>query len=393
MPPSEAPPQRLSPAFYAFVTGFLLLHAVMCGVRMVAPLMTLRQGGGEAAAGLLVALCAIVPALLSLLVNRFADRHGLKCTLAWAVFLSVASCLLAALWPVYASLVVTALLTGGAAGAANVMVQAQAGRFARDPAQLRKVFSWISIATGLSNFLGPFVGGLMVDFAGWRAAFLLLALLGVLSWIGFSRSGSEPTRASGADAGGTAWDLWQQPVFRRLMFMNWLMASCWDLHGFVVPVFGHERGLTASVIGTLLGTFAVSATAIRLFTPWIGVHWKEWQLILGANLLAGTIFCVYPLMSSPLGMGVCSAIAGMALGFVQPMVMSLLHQITRAPRRGQAVAMRIMMVKTSGVGMPALFGLGGALMGASGVFWLVGAGVLTLCWVGIGLRHAQVPPG
>jgi len=31
------------------------------------------------------------------------------------------------------------------------------------------------------------------------------------------------------------------------------MASCWDVHTFVVPVLGHELGFSAAVIGAILG--------------------------------------------------------------------------------------------------------------------------------------------
>ena len=38
-----------------------------------------------------------------------------------------------------------------------------------------------------------------------------------------------------------------------MLLVNWLLASCWDVHTFVLPILGHERGLSASVIGAILG--------------------------------------------------------------------------------------------------------------------------------------------
>jgi hypothetical protein len=55
------------------------------------------------------------------------------------------------------------------------------------------------------------------------------------------------------------------------------------------------------------------------------------------------------------------------------MIMSMLHQITPEHRHGEAVALRIMAINASSVVMPMLFGLTGALIGVSGVFWIVGA--------------------
>ena len=58
------------------------------------------------------------------------------------------------------------------------------------------------------------------------------------------------------------------------------------------------------------------------------------------------LFCVYPLLGSALAMGLCSVLLGMALGSVQPMIMSMLHQITPEHRHGQAVGLRLMRGRT-----------------------------------------------
>ena len=73
---------------------------------------------------------------------------------------------------------------------------------------------------------------------------------------------------------------------------------------------------------------------------------------------------------------------GFALGSVQPMVMSLLHQITPAHRHGEALGLRLMAINGSSVLMPLLFGSSSALIGVSGLFWMVGA------TVGLGSRVA-----
>jgi MFS family permease len=77
-------------------------------------------------------------------------------------------------------------------------------------------------------------------------------------------------------------------------------------------------------------------------------------------------------------MGVCSVLLGVALGCVQPMIMSMLHQITPHHRHGEAVGMRLMTINASSVAMPMLFGAAGSLVGIGAVFWamaaMVGAG-------------------
>jgi MFS family permease len=63
---------------------------------------------------------------------------------------------------------------------------------------------------------------------------------------------------------------------------------------------------------------------------------------------------------------------GLALGAVQPMVMSMLHQITDHARHGEALGLRLMTINASSFAMPMLFGAVGAVIGVGGLFWIFG---------------------
>jgi len=143
----------------------------------------------------------------------------------------------------------------------------------------------------------------------------------------------------------------------------------------VVPVLGHERGLSASAIGAILGGFALAATAVRVVLPLVAAHLHEWVVVTTAMLATAALFAVYPFMPSALTMALCSALLGLALGSVQPMIMSTLHQITPEARHGEALGFRMMAINGSSVVMPMLFGSAGAVLGVSLVFWTVGAAV------------------
>lgn len=161
-----------------------------------------------------------------------------------------------------------------------------------------------------------------------------------------------------------------------------MLSSCWDVHTFVVPLLGYERGLSASVIGSILGAFAIAATLIRMLMPLIADHLREAAVITAAMVAAALLFAVYPLLPSALALGACSVLLGFALGSVQPMIMSMLHQITPAHRHGEALGLRLVAINGSSVVMPLLFGSASALVGVAGLFWVVGA------VVGLGSRLA-----
>jgi dipeptide/tripeptide permease len=155
----------------------------------------------------------------------------------------------------------------------------------------------------------------------------------------------------------------------------------------VVPVLGFERGISASVIGSILGGFALAAAAVRLAMPLLAAHLKEWKVLAGAMLVTAVLFGIYPLMRSALGMGFCSVLLGLALGTVQPMIMSMLHQITPEARHGEALGLRLMAINASSVAMPVLFGSVGAVVGVAAVFWATGL------VVGLGSRTAWLLKG
>ena len=387
------------------IAAHICLHACMAGMRMAAPLLALRDGYSTLAVGVLLALFSLTQVFLALPAGRFADRHGLRRPMGLAVMVSMAGAGSALLFPVFPVLCLAALLTGGATGAALIALQRHVGRAAQGATELKRVFSWLSIGPAASNFLGPFAAGLLIDYAGrsagdtlgYRAAFLLLALLPLVTWI-WIRKVSElgPVVVAPGTAPTRAWDLMREPMMRRLMIVNWCLSSCWDVHTFVVPVIGHEHGFNASVIGSILGAFAVAAALVRLVMPVFAARLREHVVVTSAMVISAMAFAVYPWMHAALAMGACSVVLGIALGSVQPMIMSTLHQITPEARHGEALGLRLMAINGSSVLMPVLFGTVGAVVGVSVVFWTVGAVVGASARVAWRLRpdlaHAQPRP-
>ena len=358
---------------------------------MAAPLLALKLGYSPAAVGVLLALFALTQVFLALPAGRFADRHGLKSSFGLAAVAACTGAGLAVSFPVFPVLCLAALLTGGATGASIIALQRHVGRAASSLTQLRQTFSWVAIGPAISNFLGPFSAGVLIDHAGpaagsltgFRAAFLLMAVMPLVSWVLVQRTRElPPVVAPIAGSPSKAWDLLHNPQFRRLLLVNWFLSSCWDVHTFVVPVLGFERGISASAIGSILGAFALAAAAIRLAMPLVAANLSEWKVLVVAMLVTAALFAIYPVMPSALAMGICSVFLGFALGTVQPMIMSMLHQITPEARHGEALGLRLMTINASSVLMSVVFGTAGAVAGVSVVFWAVGA------TVGLGARAA-----
>ena len=374
------------------ITGQIFLHASMTGMRLATPLLALQQGYSTLAVGVLLALFSLTQVFMAIPAGRFTDRHGLRRPVQISVTIAMLGAGAAIFFPVFPVLCLGALTTGGATGFTVIALQRHVGRMSSDANQLKETFSWLAIGPSVSNFIGPFFAGVLIDHAGavpadsagFRAAFIMLCLMPLMAWYWIRQVKEQPMEPLHPEhANARVWDLLKEPLMRRLLLVNWLLSSCWDVHTFVVPVLGHERGFSASVVGTILGSFAVASALIRVVLPWIARRLQEYRLLTGAMILAGVIFGIYPFFELPFAMGVCSVCLGLVLGVVQPMIMSTLHQITPAHRQGEALGLRIMAVNASSVVMPLIFGAAGAVAGVSAVFWVIGAGVASgspLAW-------------
>ncbi|MEY4751495.1 MAG: hypothetical protein RIQ60_3709 [Pseudomonadota bacterium] len=424
----SAAPARLPPrVLFALVAGQVSLHSSMAGLRLCLPLMMLTQGGwagwpAGAAAGVVLGLFAAAPVLLALPAGRWVDRRGYHKPASAAVGLGVfggaVACLAALLSPALTGasglsalallqavlLVVAGTCIGTGCNVGLIAMQRIAGKLAHDAAQaagadaatasgeLRRVFSWLGIAPALGNVGGPLLAGVLIDHLGsaWACALLCLLPLGKSWWsravppdgpprpradahassakAGHGSAAGERDGDGDGGGGRGARGLLALPGVRRLLLINWFFSSSWDLHGFVVPLLGHERGLSASAIGTVLGLFAAAVALVRMCIPLLARRLHERQVLSGAMALVALVFAAYPLAHTAVQMGVCAVVLGLALGSVQPMIMTALHHLTPPERQGEAIALRSAIINLSSSLLPMAFGVVGAALGATLLF-------------------------
>lgn len=390
MPDTAPAGGGLSRTLVALIVGQIGLHSAMAGVRLAAPLQALRDGHSAWAVGVLLGLFAAAPVFLAMPAGRLADRRGYHRPIGIAVWLTVVGVALAVLSTfcapraAFALLCLAATLVGAGANTGLIAIQRSAGRSAVTPAERVRVFSWLGLAPSLSNVIGAVSAGLLIDAGGFRAAFVFMLLLPLLTLAAARRVPREP--GSGAASGGrfnVPWDLLAAPGMKRLFLVNWLLSASWDVHTFAVPILGHERGFSASAIGLVLGLFTGAVSAVRLVIPWLAHRMNEAAVLRGAMLGTAAAFVVYPFVTTAWAMALCAIVLGVALGSVQPMIMSTLHHLTPEHRHGEAIALRSMTMNASATAMPLLFGLGGSALGIGALFWLMGA------LVGAGSRAAR----
>ena len=378
----------------ALVVGQLGLHAVMAGVRMAASLQALREGYSAALVGVLMALFAAAPVVLAWSSGRLADRHGYHFPVKLAAACTVFGVLLAfgstwmEGWPHFVALCASAAFTGAGANMGMLAIQRAAAQAAANPTDQVRVFSWLAVAPSFANVIGPVAAGFAIDWGGFVWAYATLLLLPLLTLWSLKQVPHDAIRPSiqAGESPESAWSLLRSPGLKRLLFVNWLMSTCWDIHAFAVPILGHERGFTASTIGLILGTFTLSVTLVRLGIPFVAHHMRERVVMRFAMLGTATIFALYPLVQTPWQMGLLALILGITLGGTQPMVMVMLHHVTPDGRHGESIAFRSIAINLSSTAMPLIFGLAGVAIGVGSLFWIVGGAVGAGSWMTRGLR-------
>lgn len=375
-------------ALPAVIAALVCVHAGMAATRVTASLLVLHRGYPEWTVGVLLSLFAVAPIGLSLWAGRLADRHGLRRPLGVGVAMGATGGAIAVASQHPVALAAAALATGGAVAVAAVGIQREAGLMARAPGDLKRVFSWIALGPALSNALAPVVVGLLIDHVGFRAGFVFAALLPLVAWwlagsvvtsLRASPHGDEDSQ--GRPRGAlSAFGLLRSAPLRRLLLVNLALSSCWDAHSFAVPVLGHARGQSASSIGLILGSFAVAATLVRLAISRWAERLDEKRALRRAMALATAVCASYHWLPGAAGMMLGSALLGLALGSVQPMILSMLHQATPAERHGQALGLRMLATNAATIVMPVGFGALAAATLPAAPLWLMAALVLLAQW-------------
>jgi MFS family permease len=380
----------------ALVIGQLGVHAPMAGLRMAVALQALREGHGPWTVGLLLALFAAAAVLLALHAGRLADRHGYHLPVRLSVVMVTVAAGLAVVstfldgWPHLVLLCLAAMLAGAGANMGMLAIQHTAGAEARDSTERVRVFSWLGVAPSFANVVGPVAAGFMIDLGGFAWAYALMAAMPVLTLVCARQVPQRAPRPSAeATARRPAWTLLQVPGLRRLLLVSWVISMGWDVHAFAVPVIGHERGLTASTIGLIVGAFTLSVTLVRLAIPAFAHRVREVTAVSVSMVGTGLVFAAYPFAESAWAMAALSALLGITLGSSQPMVLSTLHHLTPDDRHGEALAFRSMTINLSSTAMPLVFGAAGTVVGSALLFWIVGASNGVGAWLASGLQEPR----
>ncbi|MDH5209238.1 MAG: MFS transporter, partial [Burkholderiaceae bacterium] len=94
----------------------------------------------------------------------------------------------------------------------------------------------------------------------------------------------------------------------------------------------------------------------------------------------GAAFGLMPLFTAVAPLMVVMFMLGLGLGAAQPNVMSLLHERSPEGRVGEALGLRTIVMNSSHIVLPLVFGAFGTVLGTSPAFSLMGAALVGGGW-------------
>jgi MFS family permease len=362
------------------------MAAAQAAVYVARPLTSYRLlalGAGPREIGLVAAAFALLPLFLAIPLGRLADRRRDRPLLVGGCSMQLLACLLLGSASTPLGLAgASALLGLGHLGLA-LGVQAVIARES-DPARHDQHFGLLSAAVSLGQLAGPLLGGFLLGdrqgsaltAATGRAMVVAAAIAaaGVVFAVLAERRPREDVRPP--DAAEPSLGVLAVLATRGMpagIFASIAVLSAADVFTAYLPLLADERGIAPSTVGILLAVRAATSMAARVGIGGVVNRVGRVRLIAVSAFVAGAALAAVGVTESVALLALLSAAAGFALGFGQPLSMTIVVQLVPERARGTALALRLTGNRVGQVAAPAGAGLLAGATGTAAVFWLLSA--------------------
>jgi MFS family permease len=364
-------------SLYLLVLISAASHLAHDATRLAVSLYAIHLRASPAVIGMLGALFALLPAVSSIPIGRWIDRHGARGAMLACSLMVVIGCVLPWIWGAVPALIATSVIVGTFYNAFFIASSRLLAQFGRPGEHVRNI-SLSSTGYSIAIFLAPLAAGFSIDAVSFQATFLLLALLPLpsLAVIGLRRITFPPRQRRPAAGTPPRTGLLQLAFTGRLrdiLGATVMSQVCWSLYLFLMPLYGSALGMSASRIGVVMAAVALATVLVRAVLPVFVRTLTTWQVMLLA--LGGAAFCMaaLPFLSGFGALLALCLVLGVCLGLSGPMALTLLYEASPPDRLGEMLGMRVTLMNASFTVVPLLSGSIMAAAGLAPVFWLVGA--------------------
>lgn len=368
---------------YVIVALTVLNHIAYKGSKMLVSLYAIDLGATPLTIGILYSLYSFFSLFLALYAGRVSDRLGPRAPMfAGSLALGV-GLVLPYLWGGLAVLFVSASLIGTLYIFYTVSAQHLIGAFGGGQERTRN-YAIFSLGVALTGLLGPTVTGFLIDSIGFQPTYLVLALfpIGPAVFLLFFARGLPRAEGNVKRRGQSTMDLLRNAPLRRAFIIAGIIETGGELYSFYMPIYGHSIGLSASLIGIVLGTYAVAVLMTRLVMTSLVRRSSEETVLYGSLALAAAVCVLFPFVTSVYMLAAISFVLGVGLGCCGPLSMVIAYNRAPEGRSGEVMGLRQSFNKFTEVLVPLIFGTLGSAFGIGPAFWmdalLLGGGALMM---------------
>lgn len=359
-----------------------ITQAVYAGARVLVSYRVLELGGDAAAIGLLTALFAITPLVLTMATGRAIDRRRGVLVVNLGIALTAVSVVVLALAPDLIWLAAGYIVLGFAQMLTTVAAQGLALALST-PQEYDTTFSGVTLAVSLGQSIGFPIAGVVAAAAtdGSPGAVVALLTMAALSLTALPLGLAirqppprEPRPGSGRHRGFAALrSLLGVRGMRPAMLSSLMVLVGVDIVAAYLPVLGEALGLSVLTVAILLTVRSISSLLSRLFVPRLVRTIPRAVLLVGGTLGAAVPVAMLPITSNPVVLATLLAIAGFFWGVGQPLTMTWVATIAPAGRGTEAVALRIVGNRLGQVVLPLAAGVIAGVAGVGSAFFATSA--------------------
>lgn len=353
-------------------------------MRVLLTLYALHLGASASEVGLIGGLLFVFPVLLSWVVGGLADRKAARKLLLFAASCAALSLLVMYFFPSLPVFYAAAALNGLALSFFHVTLQNLIGNLSK-PEDRARNFANFSMIGATTSFFGPLTAGFSIDHFGYQWACLITAALSLVVIALLLTRGHLLPKSKGRAKGAATPGAWFDRGMLIMLVTGGLVQLGYDLFQFYVPIHGHEIGLSASAIGGVLATLAIAAFIVRNFLARLAEKYSGEKLLTWVFLTGAVGFALVPFTTNAWVLGAVAFLFGLGMGIGIPLTVILMFANSTDGRSGQTLGIRLTVNNAVRMSGPMAFGAIGALVGVSGVFWIL-AGVML---VGAGMARLQ----
>lgn len=379
------------------ICAVVFIADVMAGfVVPTLPLYATSLGASVALVGALTAVVSLVAIFAALPIGVWSDAQGRKRVIVIGMLIFVLSCVLYTLAPNAYWLLPARMLAGIAALCVFSVSTAYVGDVVRR-GQRGLVIGLYSAAMGLGFAIGPAVGGVIAERAGYRVSYLVAAAIGLVGcWVAWRYLAAERAPEPIGQGHGrrsvlvNVRLLLQDPNLLTACLGNFCINALFSTTFSFLPLYADGLALNKAAVGSLFAARALASTLTRIPTGILTTYIAPRKLMVAGLLLSALVMLLVAGTVNPLMLAGVLALEGIAYGLFLTAGQADLAESAAEETRGAAIGVYGMAGSVGGAFSPLALGLVAEVWGLPPVF-VITALLLFVGGVGLWWRSLARP--